>query len=46
MLAVICAELGASMPWCLVVVMLAPAVTVIGFETVGHRTLTKAVLES
>jgi low temperature requirement protein LtrA len=45
-LAVICAGLGASMAWCLVVVMLAPAVTVIGFETVGHRNLTKAVLES
>ncbi|HET6986260.1 MAG TPA: low temperature requirement protein A, partial [Kribbella sp.] len=32
LLAVICAELGASTPWCLVVVMLAPAVTVVGFE--------------
>ncbi|GAA1646043.1 low temperature requirement protein A [Kribbella alba] len=45
LLAVICAELGASTPWCLVVVMLAPAVTVIGFETVGHRQLTVALLQ-
>ena len=43
LLAVICAELGASTPWCLVIVMLAPAVTVVGFETVGHRHLTKAM---
>ncbi len=44
LLAVICAELGASTPWCLVVVMLAPVVTVVGFETVGHRHLTAALL--
>ncbi|MGW6195591.1 low temperature requirement protein A [Kribbella sp. NPDC055110] len=45
-LAVACAALGASMSWCLVVIMLAPAVTVIGFETVGHRHLTQALVES
>ena len=38
-LAVVCAELGLSMSWCLVVLMLAPAVTVLGYETVGHRHL-------
>lgn len=45
-LAVICAELGASTPYCLVIVMLAPAITVIGFESVGHRHLTKALLKN
>lgn len=34
------AALGASMAWSLMLVMLAPAVTVIGYETVGHRHLT------
>jgi len=43
-LAVVCAELGASSAWCLIVVMLAPAVTVVGFETKGHRHLTAALL--
>jgi len=43
-LAVVCAELGASSSWCLIVVMLAPAVTVVGFETKGHRHLTAALL--
>ncbi|SEH02126.1 Low temperature requirement protein LtrA [Nonomuraea solani] len=43
-LAVVCAELGLSMSWCLVVLMLGPAVTVVGFETVGHRHLAKAML--
>ncbi|TCC49545.1 low temperature requirement protein A [Kribbella pittospori] len=46
LLAVICAELGASTPWCLVVVMVAPAVTVVGFETKGHRHLTEALLSA
>ena len=45
-LAVVCAELGVSMSWCLVVLMLAPAVTVVGYETVGHRHLTEALLRS
>jgi low temperature requirement protein LtrA len=31
------AALGASIGWCLVVLMLAPAVVVVGYETVGHR---------
>jgi hypothetical protein len=42
-LAVVCAELGMSLSWCLVVLMLAPAVTVLGYETVGHRHLADAI---
>ncbi|MEV0618391.1 low temperature requirement protein A [Nonomuraea sp. NPDC050404] len=42
-LAVVCAELGLNMSWCLVVLMFAPAVTVVGFETVGHRHLAEAL---
>jgi low temperature requirement protein LtrA len=45
-LAVVCAELGVSMSWCLVVLMLAPAVTVVGYETVGHRHPTVALLRT
>ncbi|MEV0385486.1 low temperature requirement protein A [Nonomuraea sp. NPDC050643] len=41
--AVVCAELGMSMSWCLVVLMSGPAVTVVGFETVGHRHLAEAL---
>jgi len=33
------AALGAPMAWSLLLVMLAPAVTVVGYETVGHRHL-------
>ncbi len=36
-LAVVLAGTGVSMAWCLVVVGLAPVVTVVGYETVGHR---------
>ena len=36
-LAVGLAEAGISMAWCLVVLALAPIVTVVGYETVGHR---------
>ena len=36
-LAVILAQAGVSMAWCLVVLALAPVVTVIGYETQGHR---------
>jgi low temperature requirement protein LtrA len=36
-LAVVLAEVGVSMAWCLVVLALAPVVTVIGYETLGHR---------
>jgi low temperature requirement protein LtrA len=43
-LAVVCAQIGMSMSWCLVVLMLAPAVTVVGYETVGHRHLATALL--
>ena len=43
-LAVVCAEMGVSMSWCLVVLMLAPIVTVVGYETVGHRHLAAALL--
>jgi hypothetical protein len=32
------------MSWCLVVLMLAPIVTVVGYETVGHRHLAAALL--
>lgn len=35
--AVAMAAMGVSMPLCLVVVALAPVVTVVGYETVGHR---------
>ncbi len=31
------ALLGVSMGWCLIVIMLAPVVTIVGFESVGHR---------
>jgi low temperature requirement protein LtrA len=36
-LAVVLAELGVSMAWCLVVLALAPIVTVFGYETLGHQ---------
>ena len=45
-LAVVCAGLGVSMSWCLVVLMFAPAVTVVGYETVGHRHLAEAMLKN
>lgn len=45
-LAVVCAEMGVSMSWCLVVLTLAPAVTVLGYETVGHRHLAEAMLQN
>ena len=31
------AAFGVSIGWCLIVLMLAPAVVVVGYETVGHR---------
>jgi ACR3 family arsenite efflux pump ArsB len=34
---VLMAAVGVSMAVCLVLLMLAPAVSVVGFETVGHR---------
>jgi len=36
-LAVVLAEAGAAMAWCLVVLALAPVVTVVGYEALGHR---------
>jgi low temperature requirement protein LtrA len=36
-LATFLASAGVAMPVCLVVVMLAPIVTVVGYETIGHR---------
>jgi low temperature requirement protein LtrA len=37
--AVVAVALGAPTAWALLLVMLAPAVTVVGYETVGHRHL-------
>jgi low temperature requirement protein LtrA len=42
-LAVVLATAGLAMAWCLVVLMLAPWVTVVGYETVGHRHLAAAL---
>jgi len=36
-LAVVLAGLGASIGLCLIIITLAPAVTVVGYETIGHR---------
>ena len=42
-LAVLLASAGLPMAICLVVVMVAPLVTVLGYETVGHRHLDAAL---
>ena len=42
-LAVVLAAAGVSVPVCLLVVMLAPAVTVVGYETLGHRHMADAM---
>jgi low temperature requirement protein LtrA len=42
--ALVLAAAGVSVSWSLVVLMLAPTVTVIGYETVGHRHLEAAVV--
>jgi low temperature requirement protein LtrA len=42
-LPVLLATMGAPMSVCLVVLMLAPLVTVIGYETIGHRHMAVAV---
>ncbi len=42
-LSVVLAALGASVATCLVVLMLAPVVTVVGYETVGHRHVADAM---
>ena len=40
---VVLATAGVSMPVCLIVLMFAPVVTVVGFELVGHRHLAAAL---
>jgi hypothetical protein len=42
-LAVVLAAAGVSVPVSLLVVMLAPAVTVVGYETLGHRHMSDAM---
>jgi low temperature requirement protein LtrA len=42
-LSVVLAAAGVSVPVCLVVLALAPAVTVVGHETVGHRHIAEAL---
>jgi len=42
-LSVVLAALGVSVALCLVVMVLAPATTVVGYETVGHRHVTNAL---
>lgn len=42
---VVMAVAGLSMVWCLLVVSLAPAVTVVGFELIGHRHLADSLAE-
>jgi low temperature requirement protein LtrA len=42
-LAIILAGSGVSVPICLLVVMLAPGATVVGYETLGHRHMADAV---
>ena len=37
LIALALAVVGVSIGWCLIVLMLAPAVIVVGYETVGHR---------
>jgi low temperature requirement protein LtrA len=41
--AVLLAAAGVGVPVCLLVVALAPMVTVVGYETIGHRHLTEAI---
>ena len=43
MLALAMASGGTQMAWCLLVVMFAPIVTVVGYETIGHRHQTQAL---
>jgi low temperature requirement protein LtrA len=42
-LSVVLAAAGVDMPVCLVVLALAPAVTVVGYETIGHRHIAEAL---
>ena len=41
--AVVLATAGVGMPVCLIVLMFAPAVTVVGYETIGHRHVAAAL---
>ena len=41
--AVLLAAAGVGVPVCLIVVALAPVVTVVGYETIGHRHLADAI---
>jgi len=43
LLTVVLATAGASVTVCLLVLMLAPIVTVVGYETIGHRHVAKAL---
>jgi hypothetical protein len=43
LLAILLAAVGVSMPVCLIVLALAPVVTVIGYETIGHRHVAEAL---
>ena len=43
LLAVVLATAGASVTVCLLVLMLAPVVTVVGYETLGHRHVARAL---
>jgi low temperature requirement protein LtrA len=45
-IAVVLAALGVGMVWCLLVLMSVPAVTVVGYETIGHRHLAEAMLRN
>jgi hypothetical protein len=40
---VVLAAAGVSVPVCLIVVALAPVVTIVGFETIGHRHMADAL---
>ena len=42
-LSVVLAALGVSVAVCLVVLMFAPVVTVVGYETLGHRHVEEAL---
>jgi predicted membrane protein len=46
MVAVFLAAFGVPMAVCLVVLMLAPLITVVGYETIGHRHMVVAVQRS
>jgi hypothetical protein len=41
--AVALAAQGLSLGWSLIVVMLAPVVTIVGFESIGHRHMAAAL---